>query len=98
MYSERARLTATLSGTDYYDVLVVAFDDWGGGGAVPSPLHILIVIKVTSDYPSDDGATTIRRLTDRIDLLRCNVGVAFAVGVDNGSCSARGVGPVCTAI
>jgi hypothetical protein len=72
---QRARLTTTLSGTDYYNILVVTFDDWGGRGVVSSPHHILIV-EVTSDYTSDDGATTIRRLTDRISLVCLSEDVA----------------------
>jgi hypothetical protein len=64
----RARLTTTLSGTDYHNVLVVAFDDRGGRGVVPSPFHAFIV-EVTSDYTSDSSATTIRRLTDRVGLV-----------------------------
>ena len=91
----RAGLTTSLSGTDYYNVLVVAFDDRGGRGVPRSSLHILIV-EIASDHTSNDGATTIGRLTDRVDLLRSNVSVAFAAGVDDRSCSARGVGPVGT--
>jgi hypothetical protein len=73
--TKEARLTATLSSSKYHDVLVVAFDDWGGRGVPRSPLHILIV-EVTSDYTSDNSATTIRRLADRISLVCLSEDVA----------------------
>jgi len=73
--TKEARLTTTLSGSKYHNVLVVAFDDRGGRGVPRSPLHILI-IKITSDYTSDDSATPIGRLADRISLVCLSEDVA----------------------
>ena len=73
---KRARLTTTMSGTEHHNVLVIPFND-RSGWEVRSLLHTLVV-DVTSDNTSDDGATTIRRLTDRIGLVCLSENVAWA--------------------
>ena len=49
-------------------------------------------------FANDSGASAVGGLADRVILLGRNEGVALAVGVNDRSCSARGVGPVGTAI
>jgi hypothetical protein len=65
-----------LSGTDYHNVLVVTFDDRGGRGIVVHSLFHGLIVEVTSDYTSDDGAATISRLRDRVRLVCLSNNVA----------------------
>jgi hypothetical protein len=96
--TKRARLTATLSGTKNHNVLVVALDNGGGRGVVVRSLLHIFIINVTSDLASDDRAASVGRLSNRVALLGCDISITLAVGVDDGSCSARGIGPVRTPI
>jgi hypothetical protein len=58
----------------------------------------LLDVGSLAGFANDCGTSPIGGLGNGVRLLGQNEGMALAVGVDDGSCSARGIGPVRTAI